>query len=195
MSGRIMSQVHAASFRVNLDELRRRVLENQRQGNGLPQRRDQKIYVTPTGQLAFGEQVPPGQEGVLAEVPQGTFASSAREAAEMHTARTKMPATTRRERVGSTGGYLYDIRSEFGDDFTMFAYYDGDEYQVQVVFPRIEGVYGIHDAHLWPDGRICFGDGEPLTTLEQAYAKSVLWATGFSSLVATGRFQFSINNL
>ncbi|HOI11762.1 MAG TPA: hypothetical protein PK313_14885, partial [Myxococcota bacterium] len=68
--------------------------------------------------------------------------------------------------------------------------------QVKVVFPEVEGKYNPHHGHLFHDGLICWG--EPmrvgLPRMDHAYAKSVLWANGFSVFLRTAHFPFSANN-
>lgn len=81
-----------------------------------------------------------------------------------------------------------------GDPYTLFAYNDGSQYQVMVVFPEVAGRLNPHEVHLYSNGCICFGEGVGLPTLEQAFAKSVLWTAGFSAFARTGNFQFSNNN-
>ena len=55
---------------------------------------------------------------------------------------------------------------------------------------------GAHAGHLYANGRLCLsqngGSGQP--TLEEAYSKSVLWATGMDVVLAGYPFPFSPNN-
>ncbi|HET9594803.1 MAG TPA: hypothetical protein VFP65_04435 [Anaeromyxobacteraceae bacterium] len=108
-------------------------------------------------------------------------------------AEAKLPAETRRVKAGRARGWLYPVASEQGDAFQLFAWFDGDVYQVKVVRPELDGAHvDLHACHLFSDGRICFGtaDGGGLPTLEAAYAKSVLWCNGFSAFRREGRFPF-----
>jgi hypothetical protein len=104
----------------------------------------------------------------------------------------KLPRGTRLLGVDDIYGWLYPIVNELGDRYTMFVYHDGSGYSVEVVEPEVEGRYSPHHGHLFSDGRICFGTtGSTLPSLELAYAKSVLWANGFSIFRRTGTFPFS----
>jgi hypothetical protein len=114
---------------------------------------------------------------------------------DRHIVASKFPSNVREINHNGTIGWIYSITSELGDPYSLFAYHDGSFYQVLVILPAVAGQYGAHDGHLFSDGRICFGDSGGLPTLEQAYAKSVLWATGFSIFLRTGNFQLSVNNL
>lgn len=114
---------------------------------------------------------------------------------EQQTIHQKFPPNTRPLTVEGIQGWYYKFVNELTDQYEMFVYYDGSLYQVQIAFPEVTGQYGVHDAHLFNDGRICFGDEGGMPTLEQAYAKSVLWANGFSIFQQTGLFPFSLNNL
>jgi hypothetical protein len=82
----------------------------------------------------------------------------------------------------------------------MFAYFDGSYYQVVVLDPPIEEQYcSPHTGHIFRDGRICFGlnNNSGRASLKDAYAKSVLWAAGMSTMLCSGNetFPFSINNI
>lgn len=44
--------------------------------------------------------------------------------------------------------------------------------------------------HLFRDGRICFGEYGGIETLDAAYAKSVIWANGFTIFDRTGDDSF-----
>jgi len=110
-----------------------------------------------------------------------------------------MPSNTRRLVTDEgVSGWVYSFYCAYGNKYTMFTYYDGSYYQVLVLEPEVEDRYrSAHTGHIFSTGRICFGtrynNGRP--TLQDAYAKSVLWATGMSSLMLTGTFQLSANNL
>lgn len=179
------------SQQIDLNQLRITVLQNQQQGENLPSSPARNVFVDSEGSISVGN--PGGQQQNLSRVPQSTFAASAIQ--DRRVVAQKLPSNTKEINVSGVTGWVYNITSELGDPYTMFLYNDGSLYQVKVVFPEVEGRYGQHDAHLFQDGSICFGDGGGLPTLEQAYAKSVLWATGFSAFLRTGNFPFSINNL
>jgi len=108
----------------------------------------------------------------------------------------KLPAGTRLLCVDGIYGWLYTIVDGLGERYTMFAYHDGSGYSVKVVEPTVEGRFSPHSGHLFYDGRICFGPpGLTLSSLDQAFAKSVLWANGFTVFLRTGTFPFSVNNI
>jgi hypothetical protein len=181
---------------VDLNKLRETILKNQEVGNALPARRDEKVYATPEGRIVTGDTVNPSEERQLSEVHQATFATlNARLTRDKETVAKKFPHNTRTAELNGTVGWYYDIRSETGDSYTLFAYHDGSLYQVAVVSPNVEGKYSPHNGHLFSNGHICFGSSDGMPTLEQAYAKSVLWANGFSIFLRTGQFPFSRNNL
>ena len=84
------------------------------------------------------------------------------------------------------------MTTRLGDRYQLFAWFDGSAYQVKVVEPDVERGADPHACHLFPDARICFGhgDGGGMPTLEQAYARSVLWANGFSVWIRGEPFPF-----
>ena len=104
----------------------------------------------------------------------------------------KLPASTRYVTVGGVRGWLYPISTELGDAFRLFLYFDGTGYQVKVVEPEVEGRFDPHASHLLPDGRLCLSDeeGRGLSSLEEAYARSVVWCTGFSVFLRDEHFPF-----
>jgi len=92
-------------------------------------------------------------------------------------------------------GFKYEIVCELNQKYVLFVYFNGSRYRVMVVSPVVErGPLG-HDSHVLTDGSLCL---EPTVqgcrTLKQAYAKSVLWANGYSIYSQTGKFPFSANN-
>ncbi len=175
---------------VDLNELRNRVLENQQKGTDLPTSPARSVYVDQEGNITLNPQA--GQQRSLSQVPQKTFAVSMQR--DRQIVAQKLPSNTKQMKSNGVTGWLYEIKSELGEKYTMFAYFDGDLYQVMVVLPKVAGEYNPHNAHLYDDGRICFGLEGGLPTLEQAFAKSVLWANGFSIFLTTRHFPFSMNN-
>jgi hypothetical protein len=94
---------------------------------------------------------------------------------------TSFPAATRAVTVAGVRGWLYPVTSRLGDPFLLFAWFDGSGYQVKVVEPDVESHADPHACHLFPDARLCLGEGGAgMPSLEQAYARSVVWANGFS---------------
>jgi hypothetical protein len=117
------------------------------------------------------------------------FSRSLRDGA---TVEGKLPAATRALEVDGVRGWLYSVSSALGDAFELFAFFDGSGYQVKVVRPDLEGHPDPHGCHVFGDGRICLGDAADggMPTLEAAYAKSVVWCSGYSAYARTGRFPF-----
>jgi len=110
-------------------------------------------------------------------------------------AKSKMPRNTLEVKSDGCTGFKYDITCELGNKYKLFAYFNGSRYRVMVVDPVVErGPVG-HDSHVLTDGSLCL---EPTVqgcrTLEQAFAKSVLWANGYSIYKHTGKFPYSANN-
>jgi hypothetical protein len=183
-------------FAVSLDELRAAVLQNQARGTATPETPSQQVLVDRDGKIVMGDEVSSDQRRRLSVMPQEIFAASTtRTARDRQTVNEKLPSNARYMEVGGVGGWLYSIVNEFNVSFMMFVYHDGSMYQVKVVEPEVEGRYSPHNGHLYSDGTICLSDDTGERTLERAYAKSVVWATGFTAFQMTGKFPFSINNL
>jgi hypothetical protein len=182
--------------KLDLNKLREKILDNQRDGKSLPAEQQDKVHVGREGEIVEGDSTDSQESRKLSEVHQGTFYS--RHEREREIVSEKLPHNTEYRIVGEVDGWLYSFNDEFGERYQMFAYYDSDtdRYQVKVVFPEVEGEYNPHNGHLYSDGRICFkkGGGSGMRTLEKAYAKSVLWASGFTFFQEEGTFPFSINN-
>ena len=104
----------------------------------------------------------------------------------------KLPAATRHVTVSGVRGWLYPITTELGDAFRLFLWFDGAGYQVKVVEPELESRFDPHVCHLLPDGRICLSDeeGRGRPSLEDAYARSVVWCNGFSVFLRDAQFPF-----
>jgi hypothetical protein len=104
----------------------------------------------------------------------------------------KLPSSTRYVSAGGVRGWLYPVSTELGDAFRLFLYFDGAGYQVRVVEPEVEGRFDPHASHLLPDGRICLSDeeGRGMPSLEEAYARSVVWCNGFSVFLRDAHFPF-----
>lgn len=83
-------------------------------------------------------------------------------------------------------GWVYDVRTRQGYEFTFFLYHDrfGGRHFVRLVAPELERLGLAHSTHLFGDGHLCLGRaGAGLTFLPEAYAKSVLWAEGIGQLL------------
>ena len=196
---------------LDLNQLRNTLRENARRGEARPDEPRRKIVVDRDGKIRHGDDVGCRDRRELSEVPQELFAALGdllrnlfvddrdppsltrygdhRLDRDRASVRDKLPWGTTEVTVEGTTGFVYDIVDEFGAHYRMVVYFDGSEYQVKVVEPEIEGHYGVTNAHVFGDGRLCLrppAGGMP--TLAEAYAKSVLWATGFTVLRRGGEF-------
>ena len=177
---------------VDLDRLRTTLRTSRANDDLQPPTRARQIFVDSEGRIWLGDEMSLSDEPV-SEVHQATFANlTMRQERDRIVVETKLPKNTNFVKVGRTGGWHYAIRTELGDAFQLFAYWEGDSYQVKVVKPAVEGLGDPHKCHLFADGSICFGKEHRagMPTLEAAYAKSVLWANGYSVFHRTGKFPF-----
>ena len=184
---------------VDLNRLRKTVKENQRNGDDFPADFWNQAFVEPDGKIQLGRDRGAQDGRPKSQIHQGVFAAYGNTlfAEEQEIVEEFLPATTEYVEVDGQAGWLYDFDDELGNWYQMFLYHDGSHYQVQVVYPELENAgYGVHDAHLYSTGRICLTDetGGGFDGLQETYAKSVLWANGFSIFQETGQFPFSINN-
>lgn len=171
---------------VDLNEIRNRVMTNRQQDIDLPSSPASAVYVDNNGTILTQPQ--PGQQRQLSRVPQKTFAANL--TLDRQIVAQKLPSSAQEMNVSGVTGWVYDITSELGDTYTMFIFNDGSLYQVMVLFPEVAGRYSPNEGHLFSNGCICLNEEHGYPTLELAYAKSVLWATGFSVYVRTGQFPF-----
>lgn len=183
----------------DLNEVRDRIKRAQRRGTPYPQAAKEKVTVDRQGGIRLGEAADTAE--VVSTVHHGTFAGNsaakaARLSRDQQIAATKLPVGTVYIDEPEVRGWLYSIRTELEDDYTLFAYFDGTDYKVKLVSPDLEGSLPAHGAHLFSNGLICLderkGSGQP--TLEEAYSKSALWALGASYVQRGYPFPFSINN-
>ena len=179
----------------DLNEVRDRIKRAQRRGTPYPQAAKEKVTVDRQGGIRLGETA--GTSEVVSNVHHGTFAAaSTRLRQDQQIAATKLPVNTVYVDEPDVRGWLYSIRTELDDDYTLFAYFDGTDYKVKLVAPDLEGSLPAHGGHLFSNGLICLderkGSGQP--TLEEAYSKSALWALGASYVQRGYKFPFSINN-
>jgi hypothetical protein len=114
--------------------------------------------------------------------------------------KTKMPRNTLEIVSDGCIGFRYGVTCELGNPYTLFAYFNGSRYRVLVVHPEVEksegwGSGGAFETKVLPDDSICL---EPTMqgcrTLEEAFAKSVLWANGYSIWAQAGRFPWNATN-
>lgn len=179
---------------VDLNRLRDLVLDNQRQGTERPDENDKKLFVNAEGKLVESTQAT-GNDKTLSEVPQETFAAFSQ--SDLKIIHEKFPKDSRivKTRDG-VDGCLYSFTNDLGDKFSLFAYHDGNFYQVKLVEPVLEDKWrSPHTGHLYSDGRICFGNGygSGRPSLAEAYSKSVLWSVGISAAIRGYDFPFNVN--
>jgi len=178
------------SNKVDLNKLRDMIEDNRQQGQLTPVKPSQQVVVH-EGRIKTADQLAPGQERQAAVIHQATFAAlSSRHLQDQQTVGQKLPRSTQFYEVGGVGGWAYNIVNEFGEPFELFTFFDGSLYQTKVVSPEVEGKYSPTNGHLFSDGTICLNNAHGYPTLEQAYSKSVLWATGFSVFEKTGHFPY-----
>jgi len=182
---------------IDLNAIVQTVHANQRgEGRGWPQPAD-TIHMDRNGLLIQGKNLGSTHPETLLIVQPDVFHAGWEEA-ERRIAQTKMPTNTRMV-VTHEGirGWLYSFQTEFLDTYKMFSYFDGSFYQVLVIEPFVEHKFrNPHTGHLYGDGRICMGMGmnSGRRTLAEAYAKSVLWATGFSAMIYGNLDRFPFNH-
>jgi hypothetical protein len=110
---------------------------------------------------------------------------------DKQTAMQYLPTNTRFQRLDSANCFVYTISSEYGDSFTLAAYFDGSLYKVALLNPKLEGKLGAHQAHLFSNGTLCLNKRGGERDLRSAFSKSVLWATGISVVLRGGVFPFA----
>jgi hypothetical protein len=185
----------ATNSKLDLNKLRDIVHENERKGDELPAAKSKKVFVDRDGDVKLGSDVSDREARTMSEVPQSTFSNH--DARDAEVVRRKLPADTRAVTAPSgMPGWRYSVRCQLGNDYRMFLWFDGSAYQVLVLDPELEAKWrDPHTGHLYGDGRICMGSnyGSGERSIEAAYGKSVLWATGMSTAVMTGRFAFNYN--
>jgi len=189
---------------LDLNELRRTLLDNAERGQTHPNEPSRKVVVDRDGKIMRADDAGLLDQQELSEVPQEVFAgplnalrtilgrsgsAGKRLERDRGIVRAKLPWGTTEVSVDGMTGFVYEITDEFSQPYTMVAYFDGTEYQVKVVAPEIETQHGVMAAHVFSDGRLCLrppAGGMP--SLAEAYAKSVLWANGFTIFRQTGKF-------
>jgi hypothetical protein len=105
-------------------------------------------------------------------------------------AEAKLPANTRYVNARGVRGWLYGVTSAVGDPYKFFLWFDGASYQVRLLEPDVDSRLDPHACHLLRDGRLCLSPvpGAGVDTLEEAYARSVVWCNGFSVFLREERF-------
>ena len=106
----------------------------------------------------------------------------------------RLPSTASHVVVDGVSGWFYTFTSELADEYTMFVYWESATglYKVKLVFPEVNmSSLDPHRQHLFSDGNICLANAVGLPSLEQAYAKSVLFANAWSFQERGHGFPFS----
>ena len=180
-------------YAIDLNELQRAILAQQTGGSEAQADPKNHVQVDNRGEVILGGQADPTRSASV----QGDTFYWRDLAAEARTVANKMPANTRKVSDGRVEGYMYDIRNNFADTYTLFIYYSEEHsvYRVALVEPRLGGSVDVHGGHLWPDGTLCLtkqnGSGYP--SMEDSYAKSVLWTLGMSLVQRGHAFQFNVD--
>lgn len=174
-----------ASDSVDLNKLRDVFVQNAAKGDAFPKDRDDKVYVDDKGGIVVGSDADGKDPRRLSEVHQATFAAvvATRLEHERRVVGEKLPRSASHVQVDGVSGWFYSFESELADEYTMFVYweYATGLYKVKLVFPEVEmSNLDPHRQHLFSDGNICLATAVGLPTLEQAYAKSVLFANAWS---------------
>lgn len=140
------------------------------------------LVVTRTGEIRTVGDLD-GQTRGVSRVTTEVFAASA---GQVSLAREYLPEGHQPLDFEGDEGWVYDVTTRQGREFTFFLYRDrhAGRYYVRLVAPELERLGLEHATHLFDDGHLCldpFGSG--LTLLPEAYAKSVLWAEGISQML------------
>jgi len=168
---------------------------NQQTGNVKPDDPRRQVNVDREGGIRFGETG--GNASQQTQLPQDTYSGwfgsaskpTDRQEIEHSIVAKKLPRNTRAFNTEEgTAGWLFYFNCEYGDRYDIFIYFDGTFYQAIVLAPEVERHWkSPHTGHIFSDGRIClsrnYHGGQP--TLDEAFAKTVVWATG---LTAARRF-------
>ena len=185
--------------RPSLDRLAGTLRANQANGTAKPTDLTKQITVDSEAGIQFGDD--PGNSTRRTQLAQDTYSGMfafSRHEREQQLVKKKMPENTRAHTTADgIDGWMFSFDCQFGQRYQMFLYYDGSYYQVMVISPRVEKYWDSpHTGHIFSDGRICmsgqFGGGQP--SLDKAYAKSVIWATGLTAARRGGiKFPFNHN--
>jgi hypothetical protein len=192
-----MGKLDKFNTQVDLNRLRETMVGpggTQATGDVRPADPRKQIVVNRDGKINLRSEVD-GSDRTLSTVPQETFAAAVNQ--DQQVVSQYLPRNAERMTTDEgVVGWVYDIRTEYNDDFQFFVYFDGANYQVTVLAPELEARWkSPHTGHIFGDGRICFGNDydSGMPTLRDAFSKSVLWANGMSIALTTGHFPFSIN--
>ncbi len=112
--------------------------------------------------------------------------------------RSKFPPGTKERKLDSWGttAWFYKIDNELGCVFEFATFFDGAQYQSILVRPEglerhITEKFGGHRPHMFSDGYICLGrNGGGAASLEDAWAKTAMWAYHMAAFLNTGQWLF-----
>jgi hypothetical protein len=180
---------------VDLNKVRELIKQGQRRGSddGVPTK--QQVFVD-KGKIVVGEDISDRDSRALTRIDTETPFAGRREQEQAAVDR-KFPRGTKLVIAEGTGGWLYDVTCELGTVYTFWTYYDDVDgyYKTRVLEPHIEDYWrDPHRGHIYlSTNRLCLDTryNGGAVTLESAFARTVLWATGFSMALQTGNFPFS----
>ena len=133
-------------YAIDLNALQRAILAQQAGGNEAQADPKNQIQVDNRGEVILGGQADPTRSASV----QGDTFYWRDLSAEARTVANKMPANTRKVSDGRVEGYVYDIRNDFADTYTLFIYYSDEHrvYRVALVEPRLGGSVDAHGGHI-----------------------------------------------
>jgi len=187
----------------SMDLVLNEIWGNQEKGIDTPDDKDKKIYSDKEGNIVHGTERDKAK-GELSEVGQKPYEAFglSRYEKDCKIAKRYLPDATKQYTVKAKNGeevkgFLVRLTCRMGNQYELFMYYTGSNYQVKVVEPvNIENKWkNAHTGHLFSNSTICFGgdyeSGQP--TLRSAFSKSALWVNGFSWALVHGKFPFNYN--
>ena len=184
------SSVVGDTFYVDLNAIQAAVLAQQANGGQVADK--DRVYVDQNGEVMLGSEVSDPSR-VSAVVGDTFYARNV--GLELLTVATKLPAAVKVS-DGTYEGYAYSATNSMGDTYDLFIYYHPGYhvYRVALVAPRLGGQLDVHGGHLYEDGTLCLTkqSGSGYASMEQTYAKSVLWTLGASLFRRGYGFQFSL---
>ena len=180
----------------DLNRLRDTLFTNQKNQQATPNNPKKQVFVDKDAGIHTGDQVS-SERQPLSEVQQDTFAALSRLGEDRQTVAEKLPDNTKEIKTAEgITGWVFSFRCQMGKLYQLFLWFDGAYYQTKLVSPQLEDKWkSPHTGHLYSNGKLCLGTNfqNGMPTLEAAYAKSVLWATGMSVALETGTFPFNYN--
>jgi hypothetical protein len=183
------------SREVDLNRLRELVKRGQSRGNDLSVPTTQQVFVD-RGKIVLGDDTGHPQSKAITRIDTETpFAGGLTD--EQEVVNQKFPTgTTLLTSDEGVSGWLYEVTCELGTTYTFWTYRDDVDgfYKTKVLEPKIENFWSdSHAGHIYvTGGRVCLDTryNNGALTLEGAYARTVLWATGFSIAKSGRQFPF-----